>query len=105
MKILLELFSFAFPMIILSWVLPKRFVLLSQIIITALFIIYKSPLSFCVLTITTFGNYFVLYKSNFTKTAKISVSLFFLILLFYTIKILFTIHHDWLFPLGVSYYT
>jgi alginate O-acetyltransferase complex protein AlgI len=105
MKLLLELFSFAIPMIILSWLLPRRYVLLSQIIVTGLFILYKSPLSFSILTITAFGNYFLLYYAKFSKTVKISVSLIFLILLFYTIKILFSINNNWIFPLGVSYYT
>jgi alginate O-acetyltransferase complex protein AlgI len=104
MKILFELFSFAVPMIIFAWVLPKRYVLLSQIIITGLFIIYKSPLSFSILTITAFGNYFLLYESKLSKSLKISISLVFLISLFYLVKILFTIHTDWIFPLGISYY-
>jgi alginate O-acetyltransferase complex protein AlgI len=104
MKILPELFSFAIPMIILAWVLPKRYVLLSQIIVTGLFIIYKSPLSFSILTITAFGNYFLLYESTLSKSLKISISLIFLISLFYVVKILFTIHTDWIFPLGISYY-
>src|ERR1700761_2348298 len=104
MNLLGELFCFAIPMVVLAWVLPKRFVLASQIIITGLFVAYKSPLSFSILTVTSLGNYFLIYRSNFNRSLKISISLVFLVLLFYTVKILFSINHDWIFPLGVSYY-
>ena len=46
MKLLIEVILFSIPMVLLSWTLPKRYVLLSQIIITGIFIFYKSPLSF-----------------------------------------------------------
>ncbi|WP_458008634.1 MBOAT family O-acyltransferase [Flavobacterium sp. PL002] len=105
MKVLLDLFSFAIPMIILSWILPKKYVLLSQIVITGLFILYKSPLSFCVLTFVSFGNFYVLHQSNFRESIKIAISLVFLIFLIFTTKILFSVDKDWIVPLGMSYYS
>lgn len=105
MKILFDLLLFAMPMIILSWILPKKFVLVSQILITGLFIIYKSPISFCILTLISFGNFYVLHKSNFRESIKITISLLFLIVLIFTTKILFSIDKNWIVPLGMSYYS
>lgn len=105
MKVLLDLFSFAIPMIILSWILPKRYVLLSQIIITGLFIFYKSPISFCILTIITFGNFYLLHRSSFGESVKIAISLLFLIVLIFTVKMVMALDQEWIVPLGISYYT
>ena len=44
MKLLAEVILFAIPMVLLAWTLPKKYVLLSQIVITGLFIGYQSPL-------------------------------------------------------------
>lgn len=105
MKVLLDLFLYAFPMIILSWSLPKKHVFVSQILVTALFIGYKSPISLCVLTFITFGNFYVLHRSNFTETIKITISLLFLLVLIFTTKVLFSIDKNWIVPLGMSYYS
>lgn len=105
MKVLLDLFSFAIPMILLSWALPKKHVLLSQILITGLFILYKSPISFCILTFISFGNFYLLHKSKFRESIKISISLFLLLLLIFSTKILFSIDKNWIIPLGMSYYS
>jgi len=105
MSTLLDLFSFAIPLIILSWILPKRYVLLSQIIITGLFIFYKSPISFGILTIITFGNFYVLHQSSFGESVKIAISLLFLILLIFTVKIVIALDQEWIVPLGISYYS
>jgi alginate O-acetyltransferase complex protein AlgI len=105
MKLLLDLFSFSLPMIILSWILPKKYVLLSQIVITGLFVLHKSPISFIILTFITIGNFYVLHRSNFRESVKIATSIFFLILLIFSIKISLTINHELLIPLGLSYYT
>ena len=104
MELLLEVFLFSIPMVLLSWTLPKQYVLLSQIIITGLFIFYKSPISFCILTTISFGNYYLLHNSNFNRSIKISISLIILILLIASTKILFSIHDHWIIPLGMSYY-
>ena len=105
MKLLIDLFSFAIPMIILSWILPKKYILLSQIVITCLFVLYKSPISFIILTLITIGNFYVLHRSNFRESVKIATSIFFLIILIFIIKILLAIDHELLIPLGLSYYT
>lgn len=105
MKVLLDLFSFAIPMILLSWALPKKYVLLSQILLTGLFILYKSPISFCILTFLSFGNFYLLHKSKFRESIKIFISIFFLLLLIFTTKILFSIDKNWIIPLGMSYYS
>jgi len=104
MKIILEIFLFAIPMIVLSWTLPKKFVLVSQIIITGLFILYKSPVSFALLTFITFGNFYLLHKSNLRESIKIAISIALLLLLICTTKILFSWDKNWLIPLGLSYY-
>ena len=104
MELLLEVFLFAIPMIILSWVLPRNYVLLSQIIITGIFILYKSPISFFILTTISVGNFYLLHKSNFRAAIKIAISLVILILLIVSAKVLFTIHDHWIIPLGMSYY-
>jgi alginate O-acetyltransferase complex protein AlgI len=104
MELLVEVFLFAIPMILLSWTLPKRYVLLSQIIITGIFIFYKSPISFCILATISFGNYFLLHKANLGRPVKIAISLVILILLIASAKVLFTIHEHWIIPLGMSYY-
>lgn len=105
MNIVLNLFSFAIPMIILSWILPKKYVLLSQIVITGLFILYMSPISLSVLTLITVGNYYVLHRSNFSEKIKIGFSLLFLVILIFTVKIVIAIDQDWIVPLGISYYS
>lgn len=105
MEVVVELFSFAIPMIILSWILPKKYVLLSQIVLTGLFIFYKSPVSFCILAFIAFGNFYVLHHSNFKESLKITISLLFLIVLIFTTKIMFSINKDWIIPLGMSYYS
>jgi alginate O-acetyltransferase complex protein AlgI len=105
MKVLLDLFSFAIPMIILSWKLPKRYVLLSQIILTGLFILYKSPISFGILTIITIGNFYLLHRSSFGESVKIAISLLFLIVLIFTVKMVRSLDQEWIVPLGISYYT
>lgn len=105
MKVLLDLFPFIIPMIILSWALPKKYVLVSQIVITALFLLYKSPISFCILTFISFGNFYVLHKSNFKESIKILISITFLLLLIISTKILFSIDQNWIIPLGMSYYS
>ncbi|MDH4089422.1 MAG: hypothetical protein OEV74_07060 [Cyclobacteriaceae bacterium] len=104
MELLLEVFLFSIPLIILSWALPKRFVLLSQIIITGAFILYKSPISFLILTFISFGNFYLLHKSNLKNSIKIGISLVVLILLIASAKLLFSIHDHWIIPLGMSYY-
>ncbi len=104
MELLLEVFLFSIPMVLLSWTLPKRYVLLSQIIITGIFIFYKSPLSFCILTAISFGNYYLLHRANLKSSLKITIGLTLLILLIASAKILFTIHDHWIIPLGMSYY-
>jgi alginate O-acetyltransferase complex protein AlgI len=105
MKLLYTIFCFAVPMVILSWVLPRRYALQAQIFITAAFIGYESPVSLAVLSFVSFGNYYLLHKSAFTNSLKIAISIIFLALLIITTKILFTINHLWLIPLGLSYYT
>jgi alginate O-acetyltransferase complex protein AlgI len=104
MRLLLEVILFSIPMVILSWTLPKRFVLLSQILITGIFIFYKSPISFAILTTISFGNYYLLHKANVSSSVKIAISLIILILLIAATKFLFTIHEHWIIPLGMSYY-
>lgn len=104
MELLLEVFLFSIPMVILSWSLPKRYVLLSQIIITGIFICYKSPISFCILTTISLGNYYLLHKANLRRSVKIAISLVLLILAIASVKVLFTIHNHWIIPLGMSYY-
>ena len=104
MKLLFEVIVFSIPMVLLSWTLPKRYVLLSQIIITGIFIFYKSPISFGILTAISIGNYYLLHKTNLSNAVKISISLFVLILLIGATKLLFTIHDHWIIPLGMSYY-
>lgn len=104
MKLLIEVILFAIPMVVLAWTLPKKLVLPSQIAITGAFIAYQSPLSFVILTIITFGNYYLLHKAVLPKSVKIVMSLGILVLLIVSAKILFTIHHSWIIPLGMSYY-
>jgi alginate O-acetyltransferase complex protein AlgI len=104
MQLLLEVLLFSIPMVLLSWTLPRQYVLLSQIIVTGLFILYKSPISFCILTTISFGNYYLLHKSDFNRSIKISISLVILILLIASTKVLFSIHDHWIIPLGMSYY-
>ena len=67
MKLLAEVILFAIPMVLLAWTLPKKYVLISQIVITGLFIGYQSPLSFIILTTITFGNYYFAAQSSFKK--------------------------------------
>jgi len=104
MKLLIEVILFAIPMILLAWTLPKKYVLLSQIVITGLFIAYQSPISFAILSTITFGNYYLLHKAVLPKPVKVAISLAILVLLIVSAKILFTIHHSWIIPLGMSYY-
>ena len=104
MKILFELFSFAVPMVVFAWVLPKRFILFSQIIITALFIAYKSPFSLLILTAVSLGNFFLLHRLKANKAIKISISIILMAGMLYTEKILVAIEHNWVIPLGMSYY-
>lgn len=104
MKLLIEVILFAIPMVILAWTLLKKYVLLSQIVITGLFILYQSPVSFVILTVITFGNYYLLHKAVLQKPIKIAISLGILILAIVSVKLLFTIHHNWIIPLGMSYY-
>ena len=104
MRLLIEVILFAMPMILLAWTLPKKYVLLSQIIITALFIAYQSPLSFAILGTITFGNYYLLHKAVLQESIKIVISLGILVLLIVSVKILFTLHDHWIIPLGMSYY-
>lgn len=104
MRLLIEVILFAMPMILLAWTLPKKYVLLSQIIITALFLAYQSPLSFAILGTITFGNYYLWHKAVLRQSIKIVISLAILVLLIVSAKILFTIHDHWIIPLGMSYY-
>lgn len=105
MNIVLDLFSFAIPMIILSWILPKKYVLVSQILITGLFIGYKSPISLGILTFITVGNYYILHRSNSSEKIKIGFSLLFLVVLIFTVKIVIALDQEWIVPLGISYYS
>jgi len=105
MKVLLDLYSFAIPMIILSWILPKKYVLVAQIVITGLFVCYKSPVSLGILTFITTSNFYVLHRSNFKESVKIAISLLFLIVLIFTVKMAVAMDKNWLVPLGISYYT
>src|SRR6188768_619196 len=104
MKLLAEVILFAIPMVLLAWTLPRNYVLVSQILITGLFIGYQSPLSLLILTSITLGNYYLLHKAVLEKSLKIVISLGILILLIVSAKILFTIHDHWIIPLGMSYY-
>src|SRR5262245_32722557 len=104
MKLLIEVILFAIPMVLLAWTLPRKYVLVSQIAITGLFIAYQSPISFAILSTITFGNYYLLHKALLRKSIKIVISLGILIVLIVSAKILFTIHHSWIIPLGMSYY-
>ncbi|HEY5917619.1 MAG TPA: MBOAT family O-acyltransferase [Chryseolinea sp.] len=104
MKLLVEVILFAIPMVVLSWTLPRKYVLPSQIVITGLFIAYQSPLSFVILSTITLGNFYLLHKADVRKSIKIAISLCILILLIVSVKILFTLHDHWIIPLGMSYY-
>jgi alginate O-acetyltransferase complex protein AlgI len=91
-------------MIALSWILPRKYVLWSQILITALFVLYESPISFALLSAITLGNYYLLHHAKLTDSLKIGISLLVLILLIGVAKIVFTLSTNWLLPLGMSYY-
>lgn len=104
MKLLAEVFLFAIPMVVLAWTLPRKFVLPSQILITALFIGYQSPVSLIILSVVSFGNYYLLNKVNISQSVKMTISLIILIALIASVKVLFTIHENWIIPLGMSYY-
>ena len=104
MKLLAEVILFAIPMVLLAWTLPRNYVLVSQILITGLFIGYQSPLSLLILTSITLGNYYLLHKAVLEKSLKIVISLCILVLLIVSAKILFTFHDHWIIPLGMSYY-
>jgi len=104
MKLLAEVILFAIPMVLLAWTLPRKYVLVSQIAITGLFVGYQSPLSLLILTTITFGNYYLLHKAVLRKSIKIAISLCILVLLIVSAKILFTLHNHWIIPLGMSYY-
>jgi alginate O-acetyltransferase complex protein AlgI len=104
MQLLIEVILFAIPMVVLAWTLPKQYVLLSQIVITGLFILYQSPISFAILSTVTFGNYYLLHKAALQKPIKVAISLTILIVMIVSVKLLFTIHHNWIIPLGMSYY-
>jgi len=105
MKTLVDVFLFAIPLVVLSWTLPKKYVLLSQIIITSLFILYKSPISFCILIFITFGNFYLLHKSDLSSRTKNVIGLSFLVGIICSTKIIFSINNNWIIPLGMSYYT
>ena len=104
MNLLLQVIAWSIPLIIVSWVLPKKYVLLSQILITAIFILYQSPISLFLLTFISFGNFYILHKSKWSNSIKITLSLSLLILLISVAKILFSIDENWVMPLGLSYY-
>jgi hypothetical protein len=70
MKLLAEVILFAIPMVLLAWTLPRNYVLVSQILITGLFIGYQSPLSLLILTSITLGNYYLLHKAVLEKSFK-----------------------------------
>ena len=70
MKLLAEVILFAIPMVLLAWTLPKKYVLLSQIVITGLFIGYQSPLSFVILTYHHIWKLLFASQSSFTKVHK-----------------------------------
>ena len=67
MKLLVEVILFAIPMVLLAWTLPRKYVLLSQIVITGLFIGYQSPLSLLILTYHYIWELLFAAQSSFTK--------------------------------------
>ena len=79
MKLLVEVILFAIPMVLLAWTLPRKYVLLSQIVITGLFIAYQSPLSFVILRQSLLGITYLLHKAVLRKSIKIAISLCILI--------------------------
>lgn len=104
MTLVYHLFCFAIPMVILSWILPKKYVLQSQIICTGLFVLYESPLSFALLTFVAIGNFYLLHHTKLKQTLKIGISILFLALLLLAIKITIALEQNWVVPLGISYY-
>ena len=70
MKLLVEVILFAIPMVLLAWTLPRNYVLISQIIITGLFIGYQSPWSLLILDVHYIWKFLLAAQSCFTKVFK-----------------------------------
>ena len=70
MKLLAEVILFAIPMVLLAWTLPRNYVLISQIMITGLFIGYQSPLSFANPDVHYVWKFLLAAQSRSTKVFK-----------------------------------
>ncbi len=96
------------PLIALAWSLPEKWQMFPVVISTALFIGYVSPVSLFILFSTTVITYYTLknYKSQPAATLII-IMLVGSILLFYKLQpvLHFSNTINWIFPLGLSYYS
>lgn len=102
---LLTVFLFCIPIILTSYLADKKYYLWVQILATAAYLGYQSPISLFIFVVLIIGNYLILHQSNLTETLKLSITLFtvFLVLLGY--KFFVSIDRNILLPIGISYYS
>lgn len=108
MNLLFVSILFCLPLILLAWLLPEKWQLFPLVLFTAIFIAYVSPLSLIILISTSLLTYFVLNNNNNKTTATLIIVLLTgSILIFF--KVLPVLHiagtKNWVFPLGLSYYS
>lgn len=88
-----------------SWIIPARYVLPLIILTTAGFLARYSLLSVGILTAMVGLNYWVLYKSSLKDDLKVIICLVAIIGVLFWAKIRLQLDHNWVIPLGLSYYS
>jgi len=104
MSLLFELILLVIPVIILSWVIPNKWVLGMQVFFCGLFLLYKSPLSFIILGAISIGNFYWLKHPKIPKKVKLIGSVLMLFISLVFVKLYHNFQENWLIPLGMSYY-
>jgi alginate O-acetyltransferase complex protein AlgI len=102
---LLTVSLFCIPIILASYLAEKKYFLLIQILATAGYLGYQSPISLFIFTSLIVSNYLILHHSTLTENLKLSIALVIVFLVLLGFKLFVSIDQNILLPIGISYYS
>jgi alginate O-acetyltransferase complex protein AlgI len=105
MIVLLTVFLFCIPIILASYLVDKKYYLWVQIITTAAYLGYQSPISLFIFAALIINNYLILHQSKLKERLKLSLVLFTVFLALLGFKFFVSIDKSILLPIGISYYS
>lgn len=100
-----EVISALVLIVTLSWILPKKFQMLSSLIITVIFLMFYDINSLLILVVISITSYFIPKKYSF-NTNILLLFILFISMIFIIFKALSSLENfDYIMPLGLSFYS